>query len=273
MVNANSLTDLKRLLSRLLPGERCPTVVSGKTSTEKWTGYPKCLLTMDTHTTSFPVWSNALQTSGIIRKTTYRSFRLATKLIHIKCLMSTSYKTEERIIKGIIKRNVKPINEGNRLNLVIFYKNNWISNLIMRNNTTPVRPLLQRSHAVYKFVCQHEDCGPHASYIGMTTTKVSRRLTLHLFSGKNHYSNRHQRRLTREGLVKVTSIVTTEKDHKRLAIIEALHIKHSNSDMNKQLQDLQILPSSKAMIAHFHVDDVHSSTSQRGEQLTTPRRG
>ncbi|KAK8387767.1 hypothetical protein O3P69_018323 [Scylla paramamosain] len=48
---------------------------------------------------------------------------------------------------------------------------------------------------------ESEECGPH-SYIGMTKTSLSRRLTYHLSNGaiKDHYAVKHNSSLTRENL-------------------------------------------------------------------------
>ncbi len=90
--------------------------------------------------------------------------------------MSQDYKAEERIIKDIIYRNVKPVDpekKKKRLQLTIYYKSMKTSNLLIRNRPTQTRTALQqdnfrqrkrptpttvlRSHLHYKFrnVRQH----------------------------------------------------------------------------------------------------------------------
>ena len=50
---------------------------------------------------------------------------------------SSAYKADERVIKDIVKKNTKCINEKERLNLVIYYKSKTINFLVMKNNQTP----------------------------------------------------------------------------------------------------------------------------------------
>ena len=47
--------------------------------------------------------------------------------------MSDSYKIDEKILKAIIKQNTKCINENDKLKLNIYYKNEKIANLLMKN--------------------------------------------------------------------------------------------------------------------------------------------
>ena len=48
--------------------------------------------------------------------------------------MSTAYKTNGKIIRKIIKNNVKIINSHNILKFRIYYRNRKTSNLIIKNN-------------------------------------------------------------------------------------------------------------------------------------------
>ena len=47
--------------------------------------------------------------------------------------MSGAYKTDERILRGIIHRNCEPINPGEKLKLTVYYKSPKVSGLIMKN--------------------------------------------------------------------------------------------------------------------------------------------
>ena len=167
--------------------------------------------------------------------------------IYYKSHMSSSYKTDERILKNIITRNVKPTDNTQRLDLIIYYRSKRTSHLLLKNNCTPPPSLLQRSHVIYKSECQHENCGPCGTYIGMTSTKLSRRLTCHLQNGaiKAHMLSRHNSPLTREHLEKGTSVLASETDHRRLAILEAVYIKMLTPSMNIQNEALLSLPSAR----------------------------
>ena len=102
------------------------------------------------------------------------------------------------------------------------------------------------------FTCQHEDCGPYNSYIGMTSTRLSRRLTYHLQNGapKQHYNSAHKCTLTRSQLEQGTSILTREMDVRRLMILEALLIKEKCPTINLQTDDLHALPSARPVSAY-----------------------
>ncbi|MEL6606432.1 MAG: reverse transcriptase domain-containing protein, partial [Cyanobacteria bacterium J06614_10] len=108
-----------------------------------------------------------------------------------KAFMSTAYKEEEKAIKSIVSRNVKPNNDNNKIKLIIYYKSRKTKDLLMKNDNAPEPRKFDQVNVVYRFSCPHEDCTPHSTYIGMTTTKLSRRLSYHLNSGgpKRHMLN------------------------------------------------------------------------------------
>ena len=101
-----------------------------------------------------------------------------------------NYKTDERILKEIINGGIESKGEKNT-NVIIYYKNNKVSNLIMQNNLSTKYDKLQQTNVVYKFSKVAEGSEPlDAHYIGMTTTTLSRRLTMHLQEGSiKQYSN------------------------------------------------------------------------------------
>ena len=76
--------------------------------------------------------------------------------------------------------------------------------------------------AVYD--CAHQN----NTYIGLTTTTLSRRLTMHLASGgpKQHAQDNHNIILTREDLVNNTNILFNKFNHNKLSIMEALLIRN-----------------------------------------------
>ena len=108
--------------------------------------------------------------------------------------------------------------------------------------------LLQKSHVVYKFTCNHGDGTPCASYISMTQTKLSRRLTCHLqnVAPTTHFREKHQKHLKREDLEKGTTILTQESDSRKLQILEALLIMKEKPSMNIQAGEFQV-PSTRIM--------------------------
>ena len=160
--------------------------------------------------------------------------------------MSTEYKTDEKIIQDIIRRNVTTTDPDQRISLTTYYKTQKTSQLILRNRPTKKIPALQEDHVIYQHSCTSEDCGPH-NYIGMTRTKLSRRLTCHLQNGsiKSHYKNQHKVSLSRQHLEKGTTIIDRERDPRRLTFLEAIYIAQLKPSMNSQIEDLQVLPTFK----------------------------
>ncbi|XP_076059885.1 uncharacterized protein LOC143036421 [Oratosquilla oratoria] len=170
-----------------------------------------------------------------------------THRIFYKSQMSNKYKEDEKILKDIIKRNVTPTKERDKISLTIYYRNKKTSSLILRNHTTPKPHGIRQSHVVYKFTCPEEDCTPLSTYVGRTTTTLSRRITLHLQQGgpKQHLWTHHRRHLDRETMVHNTEIVAEEKDLQRLTILEAVIIKDLQPIINVQTNDFSLLPSMK----------------------------
>ena len=99
----------------------------------------------------------------------------------------------------------------------------------MKNNQAPSLPEMQQTNLVYEYQCKLGDCEhlTQNSYIGLTTTSLSRRITMHLDSGapKFHTGSRHGGdALTREMMENNTKIIRRENDKKRLHVYEALLI-------------------------------------------------
>ena len=68
---------------------------------------------------------------------------------------------------NIGKKTVKP-EPGISLKLRIYYKNKTVSNLFVKNNPRCKSPE-QRSHVVYRYTCNAEECHSSKTYIGQTT--------------------------------------------------------------------------------------------------------
>ena len=176
--------------------------------------------------------------------------------LYYRGYMSTDYRTEEKVMKDIIYKNVKPTNEDTRITLTIYYKTRKTSQLLLRNRPATRKTPLQEDHVIYQHTCNSKECGP-CSYIGMTRTTLSRRLTCHLSSGaiKEHYSGRNHNRLTRQDLNENTIILDTEHDPRRLFFLEAIYITTKQPSINIQTENIQILPTLK-----------RRATNQRGDQ-------
>ena len=49
--------------------------------------------------------------------------------------MNNQYKKDEKIMKDIIRKNVKPANESDKMELIIHYRNIKTKDFIMKNNS------------------------------------------------------------------------------------------------------------------------------------------
>ena len=102
--------------------------------------------------------------------------------------MHNNYKLDEQAITNIIKRYIKPIKKQNQKKLLIYYTKFKTSNLIVNNNTNPVKIQLNQNNVIYKFICLFQEGLPknkNSSYIGYTTTMLSCRLLITFL--KHHY--------------------------------------------------------------------------------------
>jgi len=153
--------------------------------------------------------------------------------------MSPAYKVDQRVLKSIIRTNVAPTDDDTKVVLTIYYKSPHISNFLITNNTA-TKTKLKQTNVIYEFHCPYGDCllCDNSSYIGMTTTSLSRRLTMHLRDGaiNDHITTKHGRSLTRQDLDNNTTIIKTCNTRRRLQIIEALTIRERNPELNKQLK-------------------------------------
>ena len=188
--------------------------------------------------------------------------------IYYKAAMSSAYRVEERVMKEIIKKGVKPVEENKRIDFIIYYKNRRTLDLVMRNN--PLRDVspMTMSNVVYLYRCPYGECG--LRYIGKTTTRLTRRLTCHLQAGapRNHHLEAHNSRLTRTELEEGTSILEIAGDRRRLAILEALSILQLNPELNTQTDF--VLPTLKPRVrnapANLQFDESNPRTDRDHDQ-------
>ena len=161
--------------------------------------------------------------------------------------MSTAYKVDERILRDIVRRGVTTVSDDDKIQFTIYYKNQKVNNIIMKNSPKECDKDISRVGVIYQYFCQLGDCKlQNNSYIGMTTTTLSRRLTSHLQAGtpKMHTIQKHNIHLTREMLVNNTTILDGDNNKKRLQIKEALYISNKKPTMNIQIGTTSIqLPS------------------------------
>ena len=160
-----------------------------------------------------------------------------THVVYYHNQYSSAYKTDERVLKNIIKSNTTCIDPQDSLKVIIYYKNTYTSGLVSKNNQAPPVNQLQQTDLIYEYKCQIGDCEhQNSSYIGLTTTTLSRRLTMHLQSGapKKHTMDQHHLELTRAMLVDNTRIIAKETNFDKLCILEALYIQKNKPIINNQ---------------------------------------
>ena len=167
----------------------------------------------------------------------------STPVLHrvfYKNFMDSRHKKSEDTIKTAIRTNVRMKKTSDRLQIVIYYKSSKTKNLIMRNNMTPKIRDLAKTNLIYDFDCQEGECEhlptQKKRYSGLTTCTKSRRLSMHLQNGaiKNHFLQKHKRKITREEIVAWTTSRYFERDTRRLEILESLIIRFEDPELNKQ---------------------------------------
>ena len=163
-------------------------------------------------------------------------------VVYYQNQFSKNYKVDERVMKDLVNTNVKCTDHRDNLKLVIYYKPSRVSALITKNNQSPPLPVLKRTNLVYEYTCKDGGCErQHKSYIGMTSTTLSRRLTMHKQNGsiRNHSYDDHDTVLTRQILDSRTKIVRLKHDLRRLIIFEALIILAKNPALNIQTSEMR----------------------------------
>ena len=189
-----------------------------------------------------------------------------THLIYYRNQFSNAYKTDERVMKSIISSNITCKNPSEVVKLQNYYKSRHVKTLISNNRTqTNTKTALQRSHVVYEYKCNIGECEHlNSSYIGMTATTLSRRLTLHLQSGapRDHTRRYHGTTLTRDVIVANTKILMAEQDQYRLPILEAAFIQCLKPSINNQHTGIQ-----RTLKLHsFHNPNRTNSSAQNDQE-------
>ena len=72
--------------------------------------------------------------------------------VFFKNQYSSSYKTDEKVLRNLIYKNTYCNNENHRFRLIIYYNSNVTTKLIMKNS--PRVDILQMSNVIYKFKCK-----------------------------------------------------------------------------------------------------------------------
>ena len=128
------------------------------------------------------------------------------------------------------------IDEDDRLSLTIYYKNKKTNQLITKNNSARKEDYLHQTNVLYEFSCPQKNCRllQTEKYIEMTSTTLSRRMTMHKKLGAIEKDMResHNITLTRQIMENNINMIKRCPDRLRLAIAEALHLRTSSDDQS-----------------------------------------
>ena len=153
--------------------------------------------------------------------------------------MHYNYKSNEKILKTLIHKNIFPTDPNKKIKLVIYYNKFKTSNLVIRNNSSPSIGVLQKTNVIYKFKCPLGDCisDNNNIYVGLTSTTLSRRLTMHLSDTSSiaQHLKKHSCPTTqqRKILTDNTTILEHQNNKQKLQILEALHIRNLQPTLNR----------------------------------------
>ena len=122
---------------------------------------------------------------------------------------------------------------------IIYYNKFKTSNLVIRNNSSPSIGVLQKTNVIYKFKCPLGDCisDNNNIYVGLTSTTLSRRLTMHLSDTNSiaQHLKKHSCPTTqlRKILTDNTTILEHQNNKQKLQILEALYIRNLQPALNR----------------------------------------
>ena len=174
----------------------------------------------------------------IYSSTNSNDFNKIKHTIFYKNQYHCNYKTDEKVLKTIVKNNVKCSKPNEELKIQIYYKNMKTQSLIVCNNPHKEDNKLKWTNVIYQYKCKLGGCEllPNEKYIGFTTTTLSRRLTMHLINGaiKKHVNTNHQTNLSRDVIVENTEIIRKENNFYDLELFEAVMILRQAPTINAQ---------------------------------------
>ena len=167
---------------------------------------------------------------------------IAVRNLYFKNQMNNGYLQDEKVLRKIIHDNVKVIKPTDKLRLIIYYSSKKTFSLVMKNNLSQKKErTVAHCDVVYQFSCPAPQCfganhGERHQYIGHTVCSLSRRLSMHLQNGaiKEHFEQKHGRKITRSEIVDNTVIRYIEHDFHRLVLLESLLIKFEKPTINLQ---------------------------------------
>ena len=154
--------------------------------------------------------------------------------------MHDNYISDEKISKTLIHRNILPTDPNKKKKLIIYYDKFKTSNLVIKNSSSSSIGVLQKkNNVIYQFKCSLGDCISENNniYVGLTSTILSRRLTLHLSDTSSiaQHLKKHTCPTTelRKILTENTTMLEHQNNKQKLQILEALHIRNIQPKLNR----------------------------------------
>jgi len=157
--------------------------------------------------------------------------------IYYENQMSSNYKLEEKRIRTIIADNVVPTSDDDRVNLIIYYQNRKLKNLLIKNSPQRNNNIADQHNVVYQYICDNAGCNPSQDYIGYTTCTVADRFRMHAVNGsiKRHLVEQHNlQRVTKAQLMAGVKILRRCNTKRELVMTEAVLIKELRPKLNAQ---------------------------------------
>ena len=148
-----------------------------------------------------------------------------------------NYKVEEKQLRTIVDKDIKPTNEDHKIELVIYYKTRKLKELFVKNKSEAPKSTANRHHVVYAFSCTLGGCNSSSKYIGYTTCTVDERFRNHAQNGsiRKHLVDIHgMTRTPKNDLISSTKILGSSNLKGRLRMLEAIMIKDMKPSLNSQ---------------------------------------
>lgn len=159
-------------------------------------------------------------------------------IIYYKNNMTSLYKQHEKNLRNIIRNNVSVTSDNDVINLRIYYQSKKLRNLLIKNNNRLNNDISKRSHVVYQYNCNKEECQPSTSYIGYTMCSIVDRMRNHSQQGAIHQHNMgsHNFRINTSEILDNIKIIFHHTKKDNLLIAESLLIKQLQPTLNRQME-------------------------------------
>ena len=109
--------------------------------------------------------------------------------------------------------------------------------MVISNNSSPSIGVLQKTNVIYKFKCPLGDCiSGNNIYVGLTSTTLSRRLTMHLSDTSSIAQHLKKHSCPTTQLRKIltdNTILVHQNNKQKLQILEALYIRNLQPALNR----------------------------------------